>query len=388
MAMKKITEYSIFEGEKSEEYVIYFNDVLNNTPEGKDFKKWFDIKPVRTGRFYITKKRQIVGNEGFEIPSKSYFDPNTYPVDKKAWYYEFASSNGSYGTTRGELKDLFRDFIITAIKKSRPSSIPKKALEEFFSKESNFPVGNLPSATAVYNKILNESEFIQDFKFILDSDISRKCKKLGISIEYSQKQKGIVINLNPSFIVMSILGNKKYKSLLDIADKLVDGKIYLFIHFRPFGEDQYGSELNIIPKTTKGKNTQIGRSGKTVKIGIEDKKELEKIIEELLKSSISDNSFYLDNRWGSRKPHESLQKINEYLISNIFGNESIKKEEIEQYIENKIMDLVGSHMENNPLDTYLLDDFPSIKKEIMDKYSIPNISKLGKLFNTGWLGDK
>jgi len=191
-----------------------------------------------------------------------------------------------------------------------------------------------------------------------------------------------MINLNTSFILMTILGNEKYKGLLDISDKLLDENIYLYVHFRPFGDDNYGlqngSQLTIIPKTTKGKNTQLGRSGKTVKIGVADKKEVEKIIEDLLKSSISDNPFYLDNRWGSRKPHESLEKINEYLISNIFGNGSIKKEEIEQYIENKIMDLVGPHMEKNPMDTYLLDDFPSIKKQIIDKYEIPTYLNLEK----------
>jgi len=133
--MKKILNFSIFEGENEDTKIKYFNEVLNNTKEGKDFKKWFEIKPVRTGRFYITKKREIVENKGLEIPLKSYFDPNTYENiegNEKVWYYEFASSNGTYGRTKGELKDLFRDFIITAIKKSRPSSIPKKALEDFF----------------------------------------------------------------------------------------------------------------------------------------------------------------------------------------------------------------------------------------------------------------
>jgi hypothetical protein len=378
--MKKIMTYSVFENSKKGfspgEQINYFEKILRETQEGRDFSKWFYVKPVRTGRFYVSKKNEI---KGINIPSRSYFDFG------HQWYYEFSSSNGIYGTTKNQdLKSLFRIFMIDAVKKSRASSISQKQIEEFFSKESNAPVGNFPLPEKIYQKIESDSGFIQDFKFILDLEIAKKCKDLGIIIKnkIDGRKEGISISFEPGPIIKSIVGEKEKVAMDEIASKLELHKIYLNFTFLTLGE----LNLVIIPKTTKGKSVNKARDRKVIKIGTDNKDSLEKIVEDSIKDPIDLHPFRFSPRWGytTIKP---LKMINDYLKSQLFGSGSIKKEEVKEYIEKEFMESVGSYFEENPLDLYLLDDFPKIKKEIIEKYGIPDVSKFGKAFKTGWFGE-
>jgi len=43
------------------------------------------------------------------------------------------------------------------------------------------------------------------------------------------------------------------------------------------------------------------------------------------------------------------------------------------------------YFEENPLELYQLDDFPEIKKDIIQKREIPDFSKLGDVLNKGFL---
>lgn len=48
-------------------------------------------------------------------------------------------------------------------------------------------------------------------------------------------------------------------------------------------------------------------------------------------------------------------------------------------------DLLYDYFEENPLELYLLDDFPEIKKDIIQKRGIPDFSKLGSTLNKGFI---
>jgi len=48
-------------------------------------------------------------------------------------------------------------------------------------------------------------------------------------------------------------------------------------------------------------------------------------------------------------------------------------------------DLMYDYFEENPLELYQLDDFPEIKKDIIQKREIPDFSKLGDVLNKGFL---
>jgi hypothetical protein len=376
--MKKIMTYSVFENSKGEfsgeDKIKYFEKILKETPEGKDFSRWFDIKSVKTGRFYITKKKEI---EGISIPSKSYFNHSEYSTsDSEKWYYEFSSSGGSYGTTSGNLRELFRKFMIDAVRKSRPSSISQKRIEEFFSKESNAPMGNFPSPKSVYDKILNESGLIQDFGFLSDLDFVKKCKEVGI--ECGKRSTSFYVLLHANKIVEKILGKEKMNSLIDLAIELDKIKPLYFKFLNP-----QESDFILTPKSDKGKSLSKGRYETTLKIGTEDKDLIIKSLEDYVRKYL-DHRFSLGGKF-SHKGSIYIEKINKYLISQVFGEGSITKEEIEEDIEKFILDYVGDYFKENPLELYLLDEFPDMKKKIIEKYGISDFSKLGKNLNKGWL---
>ena len=50
-----------------------------------------------------------------------------------------------------------------------------------------------------------------------------------------------------------------------------------------------------------------------------------------------------------------------------------------------IGDSYYDYFEENPLELYQLDDFPEIKKDIIQKRGIPDFSKLGDVLNKGFL---
>ena len=177
---RKILSYSLFEGKEEDKKIEEFNRALNTT-EGKDFQKWFWTQQVRTGRSYIHKENSV---KGINIPSRSYFDkaPNS-----EEWYFEFSSSNGTYGTTYDkDLKSLLGEFMATAVRKSRPSSITENKIKEFFSKESNFPKGNFPDPEKIYSSVIGESGFITDFSFLADLPMIKRISDLGIPISIKE----------------------------------------------------------------------------------------------------------------------------------------------------------------------------------------------------------
>ena len=385
--MRKISTYSsMFEGKAEDEKLEAFNRALNS-PEGKDFQKWFDIKHVRTGRAYIHKKNEI---KGMNIPSRSYFDLSGY-IGGGEWYYEFASSSGSYGTTYNQdLKSLFRIFMVDAVRKSRPSSITEKQIKEFFSKESNFPKGSFPNPDKIYSSITQESGVVVDFSFLMELPIIKRISDLGVKV-YTSENSGLTSvsmdfksSSNLKNILETIFGKEYSDSLKEIVKEIPKdssssswGNWYIDLF-------ESLSLYKIDPKTKPGKNVYNGRTSKELRIGSDSKEKIEKYTEEFIKGNSTLITATFKKDWNQRiyiRPLEDL--IKKTILGEPIGN---LKEESKERIEQILLDLIGPHIGKNPLDLYLVDAMPDLKEKIMKEYGIEkDFSKLGRAFGKGFL---
>ena len=382
---RKILTYSLFEGKEEDKKIEEFNRALNTT-EGKDFQKWFGSNPVRTGRFYIHKKNEI---KGINIPSRSYFDFNGFK-----WYYEFASSNGSYGTTHNEdLSSLLRIFMEDAVRKSRPSSITEKKIKEFFSKESNFPKGNFPDPEKIYSSITGESGFITDFSFLMDLPMIKRISDLGIPVSVKENSglSSIHIGFSNSSsdinTVMERIFGKEYSDSLSEIFKNVP---------RNFPRNNLQSDWHISlsesslkpnliePKTSSGKNLVKGTYTTSLRLGFDTKEKIEKLTEDFIKDRITLINPTLKEGW--RPGKIMIKPLEEYIKNKILGEPvGDLKEKSKERIGEILLDIFGPYVEKNPLDLYLVDEMPDLKEKIMKKYGIEDFSKLGRAFGKGFL---
>ena len=380
---KKILSYSIFEG-KTEDYKVEEFKKALDSPEGKDFQRWFDIKYVRTGRGYIHKKDEI---KGINIPGRSYFDFNGYPGSGE-WYYEFASSNGLYGTTYNQdLKSLLRIFMVDAVRKSRPASITEKQIREFFSGDSNPRKGNFPNPEKIYSSIIEESGFITDFSFLMDLPIIKRISDLGIPI-YVRNTKGIssiymdftVSSKISNNIIEKILGKEYSDSLNEIIEK-IPSTIFSKWRIRLFESLQ---SLEIEPKSEPGKKVYKGTRETVLRLGFDSKEKIGEQTEKFIKERITLIRATLTRGYNEKSYINPLTKLIEKKIlgESIEGLEKESKEKIDEIL----LDLIGPEIEKNPLDLYILDGFPELKKKVMERYGIEkDFSKIGKAFGKGFL---
>jgi hypothetical protein len=380
--MRKISTYSsMFEGKAEDEKLEAFNRALNS-PEGKDFQRWFYINHVRTGRAYITKKSEI---KGMNIPSRSYFDLSE---SRGEWYYEFASSNGTYGTIYNQdLKSLFREFMVDSIRKSRPSSITEKQIKEFFSKESNFPKGSFPDPEKIYSSIIEESGFITDFSFLMDLPIIKRISDLGVPvhrIEEDSRLTSVYIDFSRhetyEKTLTSIFGKEYTDSIKEVIKEIPGSgwtrwEIILFDNLNPFSID---------PRSKPGKNVYRGRIHKELRLGFDSKEKIEKYTEDFIKEQISLITTVFRKQWNESiliSPLEDL--IKKSILGESIGD---LKEKSKERIEEILLDLIGTHIKENPLDLYILDGMPDLKKKTMEKYGIEkDFSKMGRALKSGFL---
>lgn len=379
---KQPTRSLVLEGKEEDEKVEAFNKALNS-PEGKDFQRWFDIKRVRTGRTYIHKKNEI---KRIYIPSKSYIDLSGFPGGGK-WYYEFSSSNGTYGRTDNQdLKSLFREFMVDAVRKSRPSAITEKQIKEFFSKESNFPKGSFPDPEKIYSSIIGESGLITDFSFLMDLPIIKRISDLGVpvSIKKDSGLTSVYVDFSSyetsEKALTSIFGKKYTDSLKEVIKEIpwsggARWEIILFGSIDLFSID---------PKSKPGKNVYRGRTHKELRLGFDSKEKIEKYTEDFIKEEISLITTRFKKQWNESiliSPLEDL--IKKSILGESIGD---LKKKSEERIEEILLEIIGPHIKENPIDLYILDGMPNLKKKVMEKYKIEkDFSKLGRVLKTGFL---
>jgi len=380
---KKILSYSLFEG-KTEDYKVEEFKKALDSPEGKDFQRWFGFNSVRTGRSYIHKKNEI---EEINIPSRSYFDFSGDPGGGE-FYYEFASSNGAYGTTYSQdLKSLFRIFMVDAVRKSRPSSITEKQIKEFFSNDSNFPKGNFPDPEKIYSSIIEERGFITDFSFLEELPIIKRISDLGIPVSIRNKKSTKSIDIDFSVrseisnaIIGKIFGKEYSDSLEEIIENIPS---LIFSKWRIVLFESLQS-LGIEPKSDPGRKVYNGRLETILRLGFSSKEKIEEQTEKFIKERITLIRATFTRSYNERLYINPLTKLIEKKIlgESIEGLEKESKEKIDEIL----LDLIGPEIEKNPLDLYILDGLPELKNKVMKKYGIEkDFSKIGKAFGKGFL---
>jgi hypothetical protein len=96
------------------------------------------------------------------------------------------------------------------------------------------------------------------------------------------------------------------------------------------------------------------------------------------------NSDYSNSRYIGMKLPPDGKEI-ERLI-DVLGSEHYSNKDKELLLTSGILnDYIYKYFEDNPLKIHILDGSPEIKKQIMDKTGIPDLSRLGKLIDKGWL---
>jgi hypothetical protein len=380
---RKILSYSLFEG-KTEDYKIEEFKKALDSPEGKDFQRWFDIKYVRTGRGYIHRKDGI---KGVNVPGRSYFDFNGYPGGGE-WYYEFASSNGLYGTTYNQdLKSLLRIFMVDAVRKSRPSSITEKQIKEFFSNDSNFPKEDFPDPEKIYSSIIEESGFITDFSFLEELPIIKRISDLGIpvSIRDIKGIKSIFIDFSgrskiSTAVIEKIFGKEYSDSLEEIIEKMPSTifskwEIWLFESLQSLG---------IEPKSEPGRKLYNGRLETILRLGFSSKEKIGEQTEKFIKEKITLIRAIFKRSYNERS---YINPLSQLIEKKILGESTEGlEEETKERIDEILLDLIGPEIEKNPLDLYILHGLPELKNKAMKKYGIEkDFSKLGKAFGKGFL---
>ena len=371
--MSRILSYKAFEGKEEENQIEYFNRILDTTPEGKDFQKWFDSKPVRTGRFYIKRKTGTEENKGISIPSKSYFDLG-YSGN---WYYEFSSANGSYGRTNGDLKDLLREFIMDAIVKCRPSSIQKKKIEEYLSKESNAPKGNFPSPQKIYDSVLGESGFVQDFSFLSDLLPVKAMQDLGLRVITGKPSLYFSVPYSPLELITRILGEEEMKEILDNSPEIKTS-----LDFCKVLNSKGNLNMTFVPFTQKGirKSEAWSGAGKSTFVKVGETSE-EKLSDYIQKEIIN----FFDGIEIEENGRDVLGFVTEYMKSFIRGEKTMSKEEFLDTFGREMYPNIELMIKEDPTKLHLLDPFPRLKKEILQKTDVKDLSGLGRLKSRGWL---
>ena len=138
------------------------------------------------------------------------------------------------------------------------------------------------------------------------------------------------------------------------------------------------SALSVEIKDLKGapkKSKEIGISSTNLK-DISGIFEIEGLIKFLFKSG--DESFV--------RIDLPLEKYGIETITGILNSGYFSDRDKKLYLSACAKsDLLYDYFEENPLELYLLDDFPEIKKDIIQKRNIPDFGKLGGAFNKGFL---
>ena len=275
----------------------------------------------------------------------------------------------------------------TAVRKSRPSSITEKEIKEFFSKESNFPKGSFPDPEKIYSSIVKESGFITDFSFLMDLPIIKRISDLGVRVSI-KKDSGLT-SLYIDFrsygisenVLTSIFGKEYSDSLKEVIKEIPQGSIWSRWEIILF-EDL--SSFSIEPKSKPGKNVYVGRYSKDLRLGFDSKEKIEKYTEDFIKQHFNLISALFKRGFNERiyiSPLEDL--IKKSILGESIGD---LKKKSEERIEEILLDLIGPHIKENPLDLYILDGIPNLKKKAMEKYGIEkDFSKLGRVLGKGFL---
>jgi hypothetical protein len=183
---------------------------------------------------------------------------------------------------------------------------------------------------------------------------------------------------------LNLMGNPGLKSLLDI--KLPERLKELNVSETPLvslegcpNEVGQLKAINTKIENLKGcpkKVKEINVSSKNLK----DVSEVLKVESKFRFEFRSDSSSYeISLNFPMNKDSREFEKILKILQSPSYAERD----------KNMLLALTGELMydyfEENPLELFRLDDFPDMKKDVIQKRNIPDVGKLGKILNQGFL---
>lgn len=185
-------------------------------------------------------------------------------------------------------------------------------------------------------------------------------------------------------------------------------KIYSDIPFSTTKERERAMELFILYSIGKTIGYNINQvifgdvskflTGETLYLNIKQA-HADKFIDEFIKSAESVNDEYLSSRKKRLYYIRWAYIINRYLrgkgdiaimkvidkIEKIGKNKENRDAIIRELIRYADIDSICKYIKRNPLELYLLDDIPHIKKEVLEKTGIKDYSSIGRKLRNGMI---
>jgi hypothetical protein len=346
-SMKNLVSFGLFESQKkiAEIREEEFRRALENTPEGRDFSKWFNYSVRRTGRIYITSRE-------VSIPGTTWFEKYD---NREEWYYIYSGSGRTYGQQIGTLKDLFRLMVEDVIRKNRPSGIDINTIKKYMS-DGNSKPGNLPdSLSEIYDSAMKEFApgIITDFSFLGDLEIIKRLKEIGSEVNVFDKS-----------VTIQIFSNNLKKSLLyGEAGEPLRNKIW----FRS-NHDQ----IRIIPALSGVSTSKQSGGLKQVKIGLDSKSSIVDVVNYQIEKLLEDFTITINS------PHatDSHSTVLADIIRKIATGEPLEK--YRQEIDHIVADLVDPLIKEDTSNVNLVKGIPGVQKIIQEMNPEMNVQDLSK----------
>lgn len=336
--MRHLKSYSLFENNKNQPTIDEFFSVMQGTPEGSDFMKWFVANPKRTGRIYITTKNE----SGVFLPARTFFDRES----DGSWSYRYVSAGNEYGHQYGDLKGLFRRIIIDSIIRSIPPGIKKSEIEEFFAKNPVTP-GTLPDKVQTLIDLFIRSErgtLIDNMSFLRDLPW---IKEVTSSQIYTITNEGRIFSIS-----FSPLGAQQ---ILGISPKLSELLTSLGIYIR------ITSSLDVVMfiPGSKGKKRQKIEGDRGMKysfyLGYETQEEIKEIAEGEINKCLEELECRVKTRWVEDNTPPFLEENLKSLIK--YGKFLPGyKEQFNSFMA----ELIGDEIQQDYSKLSLLKDHPQI----------------------------
>lgn len=349
--MKNLVPFNLFESVKplhpdADEFI----KALDSGKWGKKLSGMIEIKPVKTGRIYITSRF---------LPSVTYFWK-----DGTAWHYVFSSAGKEYGNQRSnDIDSLFELMIIDCIKKSAPTGFTRSDIEKMVS-DKKWLFDNADSESIINGDIykkyreISNPQVITDFSKIRTTVMDRLLFN-GIAGSSINKGGSIVLNFTNHIYSEH---NSTWPFHI-IASLLSEGGRIIF---------KNGIDSVTISPGKPGKEISTSKYRDFIKIrmslGYQNSPVVERYIDETLEKYIKKVEVYIRGDQGEKKSGILTDLYHEVLLND--GNRSWE-EVLDEYIK------------SNPLDIVKLDSVPRVKEGVLKRTGLRDYSKIASALSTG-----
>lgn len=347
--MINLLPFKIFEAEKKlHPDCQEFLSELEKYPHKNIFKSWFKVIPRSTGRISI---------EGKYLPSVTKFEKRHFGD----WQYLFSASGKDYGMQISDsLQDLFPQLIKDSIKKGAPSYLNKKDIDTVLADDEWLFSNITDDEYSIYKKIQanlqGESGIILDFTQLNLPGV-KALQELGL---LSKEFKGSLGDI--SFNVIKEQTDLPFWSIVDEIVSKEDPRYYISMG--------NVDSMTFYPKGS-GVSARSTNPRMQIDVGAKTEKEAVELIEKTVLKYMLKNYLTIDGDVSDQTRNFVNSLYQRFIKSSIAGTE---------------MDsILVEYFQKNPLDIWFLDSLPDLKKKVIKKAGIRDLSSLGKSLSTGWI---